>query len=64
MNQRGKILTNSPTHVDCVSVVSGIAGPLAVIVVVRLRPTIQNVKPRTIHLYSKADWEGMRQGIQ
>ena len=40
------------------------ADHLAVIGVVRLRPTIQKVKPRTVHLYSKANWEGMRQGMQ
>ena len=40
-------LTNSPTLVDSVSVVPGIADHLAVIGVVRLRPTIQKVKPRT-----------------
>ena len=35
-------------------------------VVVRLRHTIQkvHVKPRTIHLYSKAEKECMRQGMQ
>ena len=57
-------LTNSPTLVDSVSVVPGIADHLAVIGVVRLRPTIQKVKPRTVHQYSKANWEGMRQGMQ
>ena len=57
-------LTNSPTLVDSVSVVPGIADHLAVIGVVRLRPTIQKVKPRTVLLYSKANWEGMRQGMQ
>ena len=57
-------LTNSPTLVDSVSVVPGIADHLAVIGVVRLRPTIQKVKPRTVHLYSKANWEDMRQGMQ
>ena len=57
-------LTNSPTLVDSVSVVPGIADHLAVIGVVRLRPTIQKVKPRTVHLYSKANWDGMRQGMQ
>ena len=57
-------LTNSPTLVDSVSVVPGIADHLAVIGVDRLRPTIQKVKPRTVHLYPKASWEGMRQGMQ
>ena len=57
-------LTNSPTLVDSVSVIPGIADHSAVMAVVRLRPTIQKVKPRTIHLYSKADWESMRQGMQ
>ncbi|MCG8045233.1 MAG: hypothetical protein JAY66_06065 [Candidatus Thiodiazotropha taylori] len=57
-------LTNSPTLVDSVSVVPGIADHLAVTAVVRLRPTIQKVKPRTVHLYSKADWDSMRQGMK
>ena len=57
-------LTNNPTLVDCVSVVPSIAAHSAGIGVVRLRPMIQKVKTRTVHLYSKADWEGMRQGIQ
>ena len=57
-------LTNSPTLVDSVSVIPGIADHSAVMAVVRLRPTIQKVKPRTVHLYSKADWESMRQGMQ
>ena len=48
-------LTNSPTLVDSVSVVPGIADHSAVIGVVRLRPTVQKVKPRTVHLYSKAN---------
>ena len=56
--------TNSPTLVDSVSLVPGIADHLAVIGVVRLRYTIQKVKPRIVHLYSKTDWEGMRQGMK
>ena len=58
-------LTNSPTLVHSVSVVSGIAGHLPVMAVVRLRPTIQKVKTRTVHLNSKADWNSsVRQGVQ
>ena len=57
-------LTNSPTLLDSVSVIPGIADHSAVMAVVRLRPTIQKVKPRTVHLYSKADWKSMRQGMQ
>ena len=50
-------LTNSPTLVDSDSVIPGIADHSAVIAVVKLRPSIQKIKPRTVHLYSKADWE-------
>ena len=63
-NKLDLFLTNSPTLVDSVSVIPGIADHLAVMAVVRLRPTIQKVKPRTVHLYSKADWDSMRQGMQ
>ena len=57
-------LTNSPTLVDSVNVVPGIADHQAVMAVVRLRPTIQKVKPRKVHLYSKADWDSLRRGMQ
>ncbi|MEW8546063.1 MAG: hypothetical protein AB2693_21280, partial [Candidatus Thiodiazotropha sp.] len=54
-------LTNNPTLVDSVNVVPGIADHQAVVAVVRLRPSVQKVKPRTVHLYSKANWNIMRQ---
>ena len=57
-------LTNSPTLVDSVNVVPGIADHPAVMGVVRLRPTIQKVKPRKVHLYSIADWDSLRRGMQ
>ena len=57
-------LTNSPTLVDSFSVIPGIAYHSTVNGVVRLRSTIQKVNPRTVHMYSKADWEGIRQGMQ
>ena len=53
-------LTNNPTFVDTVSVVPGISDHETVIAVVKLRPTIQKMKPRTVRIYSKANWEGMR----
>ena len=53
-------LTNSPSLVDSVSIIPGIADHSAVMAVVRLQSTIQKVKPRTVHLYSKVDWESMR----
>ena len=31
--------------------------------VVRLRPSIQKVKPRTVHHYSKANWDGMKEDM-
>ena len=48
-------LTNSPTLVDSVYVHPGISDHLAVISGVKLRPSIQKLKPRNVHLYSKAD---------
>ena len=57
-------LTNNPTLVNNVSIVPGISDQETVIAVVKLRPTIQKMKPRTVHIYSKADWEGMRHDIQ
>ena len=57
-------LTNNPTLVDNVSIVPGISDHETVIAVVKLRPTIQKLKPRTVHIYSKADWEGMRHDMQ
>ena len=56
-------ITNSPTLVDSVSVVPGIADHQAVLAVVRLRPSIQKVKPRTVHLYSIANWDGMKEDM-
>ena len=53
-------LKNSPTLVDSVSIIPGIADRSVVMALVRLRSTTQKVKPRTVHLYSKADWESMR----
>ena len=53
-------LSNNPTFVDTVSVVPGISDHETVIAVVKLRPTIQKMKPRTVRIYSKANWEGMR----
>ena len=49
-------ITNSPTLVDSVSVDHGFADRQAVLAFVRLRPSIQKVKPRTVHLFSKANW--------
>ena len=56
-------ITNSPTLVDSVSFVPGIADHQAVLAVVRLRPSIQKVKPRTVHLYSKSNWDGMKEDM-
>ena len=53
-------LTNNPTFVDTVSVVPGISDHETVIAVVKLRQTIQKMKPTTVRIYSKANWEGMR----
>ena len=47
--------------VDSVCVVPGISDHLAVISGVKLRPSIQKLKPRNVHLYSKADWVSMKQ---
>ena len=52
-------LTNNPTLVDNVSTEPGISDHETVIAVVKLRPTIQNMKLRAVHIYSKADWEGI-----
>ena len=57
-------LTNNPTLVDSVSVTPGMSDHDAVISVIKLRPSIQKMKPRTIHIYSKANWEGMRHDMQ
>ena len=57
-------LTNSPTLVDSLSVVPDISDYQAVISVVRLRPSIQKIKPRDINLYFKADWVSMKQEMQ
>ena len=57
-------LTNNPTLVDSVSVTPGMSDHDAVISVIKLRPSIQKMKPRTIQIYSKADWEGMRHDMQ
>ena len=54
------LLTNSPTLFDTVSIVPGISDNEIVIAVVKLRPTIQKMKPRTVRIYSRANWEGMR----
>ena len=43
------------TLVDSVYVHPGISDHLAVISSVKLRPSIQKLKPRNLHLYSKAD---------
>ena len=53
-------LTNNPTLVGTVTVVPGISEHETIIAVVKLRPTMQKVKPRTVHIYSKAEWESMR----
>ncbi|MCG8032702.1 MAG: reverse transcriptase domain-containing protein [Candidatus Thiodiazotropha taylori] len=57
-------LTNSPTLVDSLSVVPGISDHQAVTSIVRLRPSIQKIKPRDVNLYSKADWVSMKQEMQ
>ena len=56
-------LTNNPTLVDTVSAVPDISDHETVIAVVKLRPTIQKMKPRTVRIYSKANWEGMRHAM-
>ena len=57
-------LTNNPTLVDTVSVEPGISEHETIIAVVKLRPTMLKVKPRTVHIYSKAEWESMRHEMQ
>ena len=57
-------LTNNPTLVDSVSVMPGISDHESVFAVIKLRPTIQKIKPRTVHIYSKANWDGMRHDMQ
>ena len=52
-------LTNNPTLVDNVSTEPGISDHETVIAVVKLRPTIQNMKLRAVHIYSKALWESV-----
>ena len=54
-------LTNSLTLVDSVCVVPGISDHLAVISGVKLRLSIQKLKPRNVPLYSKANWVSMKQ---
>ena len=44
-------LTNSPTLVDSVSVIHGVAYHSAVMSVFRLRPTVQKGNPGTVYLY-------------
>ena len=56
-------ITNSPTVVDSVNVVPGTADHQDVLAVVRLRPSIQKVEPRTVHLYSKANWDSMKEDM-
>ena len=51
-------LTNNPTLVDNVIIEPGISDHETVIAVVKL------MKPRTVYIYSKADWEGMRHDMQ
>ena len=46
------------------SAVPGILDHETAIAVIKLRPTIQKMKLRTIHIYLKADWEGMRYDMQ
>ena len=46
---------------ESVCVVPGISDHLAVISGIKLRPSVKKLKPRNVHLYSKADWVSMKQ---
>ena len=59
-NILGLFLTGSPTLILSLGVVPGISDYQAVFAVVKLRPTVQKIKHRTVQLYSKADWDGMK----
>lgn len=60
-------LTNGPTLVDSVSVVPGISDHQVVFAVVKLRPTVQKIKSRTMQLFfflSRLGWyEASNAGI-
>ena len=53
-------LTNSPTLVESVNVTTGISDHDVVVADVKIRPNIQKLKPRIVHLYSKADWDSIK----
>ena len=57
-------LINNPTLVDTVRAVSGISDHQAIVSVVKHTPFIQTIKPRTTHLFSKADWASVRQEME
>ena len=56
-------LTNSPTLVESVSVTTGTSDHDVVVADVKIRPNNQKLKPRTVHLYSKADVDSIKQEI-
>ena len=56
-------LTNSLTLVESVSITTGISDHDVVMADVKIRPNIQKLKPRTVHLYSKADGDSIKQEI-
>ena len=53
------ILIGNPIQVKCVEVRSGIAYHDAVLSEVFFKLQISKKKPRLMHLYRKADWEGL-----
>ena len=57
-------LTNSLTLVESVNVTTGISDHDIVVADVKIRPNIQKLKPCTVHLCSKADWDSIKQEMQ
>lgn len=56
-------LTNNPSRVNRAQVIPGISDHDAVLVVINTSARMKTQKPRKIHLYKKADWDGLRSHI-
>ena len=57
-------MTNNPTLISEIKVIPGLADHDAVTIEGDISPIVNKQKPRKIHLYKKADWEGFKEFMQ
>ena len=57
-------MTNNPTLISEIKVIPGLADHDAVTIEGDIPPIVNKQKPRKIHLYMKADWDGFKEFMQ